>query len=179
MPRDALWVRDVTISNTTWGHRLFPVYSPETNVYPVGAGIGQGLSLGIGAALGANGRKVVVMTGDGGFFLNVGELWTAVQEKLDMVTIVMNDRGYGVIKHIQNALYGGRNYFADLMGPELGDLAKLAGMPFWRVSRPEELGNAVERALATKGPTLVEVDMKAIGEIPPYHPFNKTQPARS
>lgn len=179
MPRDALWVRDVTISNTTWGHRLFPVYSPETNVYPVGAGIGQGLSLGIGAALGANGRKVVVMTGDGGFFLNVGELWTAVQEKLDMVTIVMNDRGYGVIKHIQNALYGGRNYFADLMGPELGDLAKLAGMPFWRVSRPEELGNAVERALATKGPTLVEVDMKAIGEIPPYHPFNKTQPART
>ena len=127
MPRDALWVRDVTISNTTWGHRLFPVYSPETNVYPVGAGIGQGLSLGIGAALGANGRKVVVMTGDGGFFLNVGELWTAVQEKLDMVTIVMNDRGYGVIKHIQNALYGGRNYFADLMGPELGDSASSRG----------------------------------------------------
>jgi acetolactate synthase-1/2/3 large subunit len=179
MPRDALWVRDVTISNTTWGHRLFPVYSAETNVYPVGAGIGQGLSLGIGAAIGANGRKVVVMTGDGGFFLNVGELWTAVQEKLDMVTIVMNDRGYGVIKHIQNALYGGRNYFADLMGPDLGELAKLAGMPFWKVSRPEELGSVVEQALATKGPTLVEVDMKAIGEIPPYHPFNKTQPARA
>ncbi len=173
MPRDAIWVRDVTISNTTWGHRLFPVYAAETNVYPVGAGIGQGLQLGIGAALGANGRKVVTMTGDGGFFLNVGELWTAVQEKLDMVTIVMNDRGYGVIKHIQNALYGGRNYFADLMGPDLGELAKVAGTPFWKVQRPDAFGPAVEQALATKGPTLIEVDMKAIGEIPPYHPFNK------
>ncbi len=181
MPRDALWVRDVTISNTTWGHRLFPVYSPETNVYPVGAGIGQGLSLGIGAALGANGRKVVVMTGDGGFFLNVGELWTAVQEKLDMVTIVMNDRGYGVIKHIQNSLYGGRNYFADLVGPDLGELAKLAGMPFWKVQQPDALGSTVEQALHTSGPTLIEVDLKAIGEIPPYYPFNKRQeaPARA
>ncbi len=177
MPRDALWVRDVTISNTTWGHRLFPVYEPETNVYPVGAGIGQGLSLGIGAALGANGRKVVVMTGDGGFFLNVGELWTAVQEKLDMVTIVMNDRGYGVIKHIQNSLYGGRNYFADLTGPDLGELAKLAGMPFWRVRQSDAFGATVEQALATPGPTLVEVDMKAVGEIPPYYPFNQRQPA--
>ena len=174
---DAIWARDVTISNTTWGHRLFPVYSPETNVYPVGAGIGQGLSLGIGAALGANGRKVVTMTGDGGFFLNVGELWTAVQEKLDMVTIVMNDRGYGVIKHIQNALYGGRNYFADLTGPDLGELARVAGTPFWKVQRPDDLGQAVEQALATRGPTLVEVDMKAIGEIPPYHPFNQRQAA--
>ena len=181
MPRDAIWVRDVTISNTTWGHRLFPVYSPETNVYPVGAGIGQGLQLGIGAALGANGRKVVVMTGDGGFFLNVGELWTAVQEKLDMVTIVMNDRGYGVIKHIQNSLYGGRNFFADLIGPDLGELAKLASTPFWKVQQADALGSAVEQALNTSGPTLIEVDMKAIGEIPPYHPFNKPQaaPART
>ena len=38
------------------------------------------------------------------------------------------------------------------------------------------LGGAVEQALATPGPTLVEVDMKAIGEIPPYFPFNKQQP---
>ena len=176
MPRDAIWVRDVTISNTTWGHRLFPLYTAETNVYPVGAGIGQGLQLGIGAALGANGRKVVVMSGDGGFFLNVGELWTAVQEQLDMVTIVMNDRGYGVIKHIQNAMYGGRNYFADLIGPDLGELAKVAGVPFWQVSEGDKFGAAVEHALATRGPTLVEVDMRAIGEIPPYFPFNKRQP---
>ena len=103
MPRDAIWVRDVTQNNTTWGNRVFPLNAPQQNVYPVGAGIGQGLCLGIGAAAAAGDRKTVVMTGDGGFFLNVGELWTAVQENLDMTVIVMNDRGYGVIKRIQDA----------------------------------------------------------------------------
>ena len=42
MPKDAIWVRDVTQSNTTWGNRIFPVYSPGQSVFPVGAGIGQG-----------------------------------------------------------------------------------------------------------------------------------------
>ena len=67
------------------------------------------------------------MTGDGGFFLNVGELWTAVQENLDMTVIVMNDRGYGVIKRIQDATAQGRRFFADLQGPDLGKLAALSG----------------------------------------------------
>ena len=129
MPKDAIWVRDVTQSNTTWGNRIFPVYSPHQSVFPVGAGIGQGLSLGLGAAAAANGRKTVVMTGDGGFFLNVGELWTAVQENLDLSIIVMNDRGYGVIKRIQDATAQGRRFFADLQGPDLGQLAALAGIP--------------------------------------------------
>src|SRR6185295_14693544 len=57
MPKDAIWVRDVTQSNTTWGNRVFPVYTPNQSVFPVGAGIGQGLSLGLGAAAAANGHK--------------------------------------------------------------------------------------------------------------------------
>ncbi len=56
MPRDAIWVRDVTQNNTTWGNRLFPLDAPNLNVYPVGAGIGQGLCLGIGAATAAGDR---------------------------------------------------------------------------------------------------------------------------
>ena len=44
MPQDAIWVRDVTQNNTTWGNRIFPLNAPHQNVYPVGAGIGQGLS---------------------------------------------------------------------------------------------------------------------------------------
>ncbi len=113
------------------------------------------------------------MLGDGGFFLNVAELWTAVQEKLDMVIIVMNDSGYGVIKHIQDALYGGRRIYGDLLNPDLEKLANLCAMPFWRVRQSSEFGEAVATALKTKGPTLVEVDMKSIGEFPPYFPYSK------
>jgi acetolactate synthase-1/2/3 large subunit len=173
MPKDAIWVRDVTQSNTTWGNRVFPVYSPNQSVFPVGAGIGQGLSLGLGAAAAANGRKTVVMTGDGGFFLNVGELWTAVQENLDVSIIVMNDRGYGVIKRIQDATAQGRRFFADLQGPELGQLAALAGIPFWKVAIADTFGATVARSIEYKGPSLVEVDMTAVGEFPPYYPFNQ------
>ncbi|MGE0223102.1 MAG: thiamine pyrophosphate-binding protein [Acetobacteraceae bacterium] len=171
MPKDAIWVRDVTQSNTTWGNRVFPIYNPNQNVYPVGAGIGQGLQLGIGAAAAAGDRKTVVMSGDGGFFLNVGELWTAVQEKLDMCVIVMNDNGYGVIKRIQDVTQG-RRFFADLQSPDLGKLAALSDIPFFKVQQAEKFGETVGKALAIKGLTLVEVDMNAVGEFPPYYPFN-------
>jgi acetolactate synthase I/II/III large subunit len=173
MPKDAIWVRDVTQSNTTWGNRIFPVYSPNQSVFPVGAGIGQGLSLGLGAAAAANGRKTVVMTGDGGFFLNVGELWTAVQENLDVSVVVMNDRGYGVIKRIQDATAQGRRFFADLQGPDLGQLAGLAGIPFWKVKSADKFGSTVAQSIAHKGPSMVEVDMTSVGEFPPYYPFNQ------
>lgn len=171
MPKDAIWVRDITQNNTTWGNRVFPIYNPNQNVYPVGAGIGQGLQLGIGAAAAAGDRKTVVMTGDGGFFLNVGELWTAVQEKLDMCVIVMNDNGYGVIKRIQDATQG-RRFFADLQSPDIGKLSALSDIPYFKVTQADAFGSTVARALAIKGLTMVEVDMTAVGEFPPYFPFN-------
>jgi acetolactate synthase-1/2/3 large subunit len=173
MPRDAIWARDVTQSNTTWGNRVFPLNAPNQNVYPVGAGIGQGLCLGIGAAAAAGDRKTVVMTGDGGFFLNVGELWTAVQENLDMTVIVMNDRGYGVIKRIQDATAQGRRFYADLESPDLEKLAGLSDIPYFRVSRADTFGDTVAKALAIKGLTMVEVDMTVVGEFPAYFPFNQ------
>ncbi|MDQ2802772.1 MAG: thiamine pyrophosphate-binding protein, partial [Pseudomonadota bacterium] len=173
LPKDALWVRDVTQSHTTWGNRIFPIYEPRQNIYPVGAGIGQGLQLGIGAAAAAGERKTIVMTGDGGFFLNVGELWTAVQERLDLTIVVMNDGGYGVIKRIQDATQQGRRFFADLQNPDLAGLAALTGFPFWKVDRAGAFGETVAKALAHKGVSLVEVDMNAVGEFPAYYPFSQ------
>jgi acetolactate synthase-1/2/3 large subunit len=173
MPKDAIWARDVTQNNTTWGNRVFPLNAPNQNVYPVGAGIGQGLCLGIGAAAAAGDRKTVVMTGDGGFFLNVGELWTAVQENLDMVVIVMNDRGYGVIKRIQDATAQGRRFYADLESPDIEKLAGLSDIPYFRVSHADTFGDTVAKAMAIRGLTMVEVDMTAVGEFPAYYPFNQ------
>ncbi|WP_424812231.1 thiamine pyrophosphate-binding protein [Roseococcus sp. YIM B11640] len=176
MPRDALWVRDITISNSTWGNRVFEVYGPHDAVHPVGAAIGPGLPLGIGAAMGAaeggSTRKTVAMVGDGGFAMNMTELWTAVQERARLCTIVMNDKGYGVIRHIQDAVVDGRRFGDDLRGPDLGQLAALAGLPHFKVSRAEDFGSTVKKALEVDGPTLVEVDMVAVGEFPPYAPYN-------
>ncbi len=169
MPRDALWVRDISFHQTTWANRIFPVYGPRDSIYSVGAAIGTGMPLAIGAALAAPGRKTVALCGDGGFLLNLGELWTAVQEKPDICFVVMNDKGYGVIRHIQDATYGGRRFYDNLLGPNLEGLAQATPLPYWRVARIDDLGSALQAAFRQAGPTLVEVDMQAIGPFQPQH----------
>ncbi len=77
LPPDFVWVRDVTISNSTWGNRQLRLAGPRDGVHALGGGIGLGLPMAVGAALGARGRKVVALSGDGGLMLNLGELATA------------------------------------------------------------------------------------------------------
>jgi acetolactate synthase-1/2/3 large subunit len=169
LPKDAIFARDITQSTSTWGNRIFTLTETRGNIYPVSAGIGQGLPLAIGAA--TAGRKTVLLTGDGGFMLNIGELWTALQEKLDLTVIVMNDGGYGVIKKLQNTLHGGRNYFADFLNPDFEELARITGMGFFRCSSAASFGDTVAEAVKRPGPNLVEVDMGKIGEFGNYFPF--------
>lgn len=171
VPRDALWVRDITVANSTWGNRLFELYGPRDGVHPVGAGIGQGLPLGVGAAVAARGRKTVVLHGDAGFMMNVSELWTAAQERLDILFIVMNDAGYGVIRHMQDAAFGGRRVYGDLMPPDFSRLAHAASARYACVRSGDEFGPAVREQLAQPGLCILEVDMQAIGEAPPYFPY--------
>ncbi|MDH3667826.1 MAG: thiamine pyrophosphate-binding protein [Paracoccaceae bacterium] len=171
MPEDAIWARDVTLNNSTWGHKLMPLHDHSTNIYPMGAGIGQGLCMGIGAAMAPGGRKTVAMTGDGGFYMHLAELWTAVQENLDLTILVMNDGGYGVIRHIQDKAADGRRGFDVIEGPDLEIVADAARVPFWRVRSAAEFGETVRQAIATTGVALVEVDILSVGDFPPYFPY--------
>jgi acetolactate synthase-1/2/3 large subunit len=75
----------------------------------------------------------------------------------------MNDQGYGVIRNIQDAQYGKRHYFTDIFVPELGALAAAMKIPHWRVAALDAFAPAIAAALATRGPTMVEIDMTAIG----------------
>jgi len=161
--RDFIWVRDVTVANSTWGNRLLRIYGPRDGVHALGGGIGQGLQMALGAALAAPGRKVVCLAGDGGLAVNLGELGTAIQEKADILLVVMNDRGYGVIRNIQDAQYGGRRCYADLATPDFGLLAGAYELPFFRVKDRDAFKSALEAAFAVKGPVLVEVDMNSVG----------------
>jgi acetolactate synthase-1/2/3 large subunit len=170
MPRDCLWVRDVTLSNGSWGNKVFQVYNPRDGMYPIGLGIGPGLPLGVGAAVAATaqGRKTVMMSGDGGFAVNLPELWTAAQEQVDIVILVMNDKGYGVIKHIQDGSYGGRRCYGDLLAPDFAKLAEAAQMPHLLARSIDEVAAQVAKGLAMKGPVMVEVQMEGIGPFPNY-----------
>ena len=122
--------------------------------------------MGIGAALGvqAEGRKTLVLAGDGGVAVTLGELATAKQENADIAILLMNDGGYGVIKNIADAHYGGRRAYVDILGPDWGMLCQSLDIPYWSIDSAADLSVALERAFEAEGPALIEVDMSAIGE---------------
>jgi acetolactate synthase I/II/III large subunit len=157
------FVRDVTLSNSTFGNRYVHLAAPHLGVHALGGGIGQGIAMAVGAALAGAQAKTVALIGDGGAMVNLGELATAVDAKADIAFILMNDRGYGVIRNIQDAQFGGRRHYADLHTPDFKLIAAALGVAHQRVSRAEDFDQALARALSAGGPQLVEVDMVAIG----------------
>ncbi len=156
------FVRDVTVSNSTFGNRFVHLAAPHLGVHALGGGIGQGVAMAVGAAH-AGAGKVVALLGDGGTMVNLGEFATAVEIKADIVYVLMNDRGYGVIRNIQDAQYGGRHVYADLHTPDFALLSAGLGIAHQRVTTIADFAAAFDQALATPGPRILEVDMVAIG----------------
>jgi acetolactate synthase-1/2/3 large subunit len=163
LPEHAPWVRDITLSNSIWGNRLPPLSDPRQGVHALGGGIGQGLAHAIGAALARPGVKTVALCGDGGFMLNPGELATAVETGCDLMLLLMNDGGYGVIRNIQDAAYGGRRGFTDLMNPDFAALVRAFGARHAKAADAASLAAAMDSALARRGVDVIEVDMHAFG----------------
>lgn len=163
MPADALWVRDVTISNSMWGNRYLTIGGPYNSVHALGGGIGQGMPMAVGAATGANARKTVLLTGDGGFCLCLGELFTAADENSNITILMMNDAGYGVIRNIQDDKYGERHYFSNLQMPDFSKVCDSIGMKHHRVESLDVFAEALEESLSFDGPSMVEIDMTKIG----------------
>src|SRR5581483_311343 len=160
---------DVTVHAGTWGNRIWEVYEPRTSLHAVGAGIGQGLAMAIGAKVARPDRAVVALIGDGGFMVNLGELATAVQERLGIVLILFNDRGYGILRNVQERAWGERRLAVDLHTPDFTRLAADCGAWSRRVSDAADFRVALEAALDAGGPALLELDTVAIGPLaPPY-----------
>ncbi|WP_323019037.1 thiamine pyrophosphate-binding protein [Pararhodobacter sp.] len=162
------WVRDVTISNSTFGNRYVTFADPRHGVHALGGGIGQGVAMGVGAALASDGPKAITLIGDGGTQLGIAEMITAVQERAPIVYVLMNDQAYGVIKNIQTAQYDSRYHYSALQTPDFAAHCASIGLPHVRVDDVEAFGATLDEALAADGPRLIEVDMIAIG------PFGET-----
>ena len=164
---DIWWVRDITLSNSMWGNRAPMLNHPRAGVHALGGGIGQGLAMGIGTAI-ANiehdlKRKTIVLVGDGGFMLNVGELACAVQERANLVVLLMNDSCYGVIKNIQDDVYGSRHCYVDLHTPDFAPFCASLGVKHFKLSQPAQAADVLARAFAATGTMVVEVDMQSWG----------------
>ncbi|MGW2413316.1 thiamine pyrophosphate-binding protein [Streptomyces tubercidicus] len=168
LPRQAVIARDVTIPSSSWGNRLLEIYDPRDNVFPRGGGIGQGLAMGIGAALARPHTPTVVLAGDGGLAVHLGELLTLAQERPRLTLIVFNDGGYGVLRNMQDA-HRDRRAGVDLATPDFALLARACGLPYRRIAAAEHAEPVITEAVTADGPTLVEVDLAALG--PMKNPF--------
>jgi acetolactate synthase-1/2/3 large subunit len=157
------WVRDVTISNSTFGNRYVRIADPRHGVHALGGGIGQGVAMGVGAALGSSGPKAITLLGDGGTMLGLAEMITAVDENAPLVYVLMNDQLYGVIQNIQDAQYDSRRHYSKVAVPDFATFCRAISMPHTVVRSVEDFPAALDAALAADGPQVVEVDMVAIG----------------
>ncbi|CAH2800416.1 MAG: Thiamine pyrophosphate-requiring enzymes [uncultured Paraburkholderia sp.] len=161
--RDYNWVRDVTISNSTWGNRMLRIFSPRAGVHALGGGIGQGMQMGIGAALAGSAAKTVCLVGDGGLMVNVGELATAVQENANVMIVLVNDQCYGVIRNIQDAHYGGRRCYVDLHQPDFAQFCESLKLTHYRIKSLDQADAIIREGMAKTAPVLVEVNMLSVG----------------
>ena len=164
LPQDALWVRDITLSNSIWGNRAPRMRRPRQAIHAMGGGIGMGLPMAIGAALTAGGRKTVALVGDGGFALNLGELATAAENSADLTLLLMNDGGYGVIRNIQDQDYGARRCYTELKAPSFGQMAQSLGIRHQLIRDLATFPAALSEALGESGPAIIEIDMTSAGE---------------
>ena len=160
---DFIWVRDVTVSNSTWGNRSVLLNRPYDGVHAMGGGIGQSVQMAIGAAVAAPDRKVICLVGDGGLQFNIGEMATAIQEGVNICVILMNSKDYEVIKNIQDNSFGGRKYFADLYTPDFEAHAESVGWSYQMFNNLSCVKSKFSSVLKSGGLKLLEVDMKAIG----------------
>ena len=159
MPEDAILVADGGFA-AHWGGLLFDTKRPGRQFVPDRgfASIGYGLPGAIGATLAAGGRKVVSLTGDGGFNMMLGELETARRLNLSFTIVIVNNAASGYVKALQHLMYGPGAYHAsDLAETNYARIAEAMGCRGIRVEDPAELAAALATGLSSEGPTVIDL----------------------
>jgi acetolactate synthase I/II/III large subunit len=157
LPEDGVMVIDA--GNAGKHMRLFmDTYQPDTFMYISDWGsVGAGLPIAMGVKLARPRQPVMATVGDMGMMCNLGELETAVRERIPVVCVVYNDRGLGNERAFQNEHYGGRTFAVDYGDVDFAALARVLGAHGERVEEPAALLPALQRALASGLPAVVDV----------------------
>ncbi|MEX1171009.1 MAG: acetolactate synthase large subunit [Chloroflexota bacterium] len=159
--RRALGPSDIVVSDVgahkIWVARLYQAYEPNTVIISNGfAAMGIAVPGAIAAALVHPDRKVVALTGDGGFLMNSQELETATRLGVDITVVIWRDDGYGLIDWKQRNEFG-RPFAVEFGNPDFVAYAESFGIPAFRPTDTADLYPTIMRALEVKGPSLVEV----------------------
>jgi thiamine pyrophosphate-dependent acetolactate synthase large subunit-like protein len=156
LPPETLVFNDPT-TIAFWARSLWSTDRPRTWFVPSGFGtLGFALPAAIGAKMARPDTPSVAIIGDAGVMFTIQDLMTAVEHRVPIVTVVFNDRGYGVERRHQDHLYGRRSG-VDIIPPDFVALADAFGAAGMRIDDHALLGETVARALDSDRPVIIEV----------------------
>jgi len=147
LPRDAILSLDNGMFKL-WIARNYPAYEQNTVLLDNAlATMGAGLGAGVAAKLLNPDKPVVVVAGDGGLMMNIADLETAIRLKLNLVIIVINDNGYGMIKWKQASM-DLPDYGLSFGNPDFVKLAESFGATGHRLAAAADFRPTLDKALA-------------------------------
>jgi len=167
---DAIVVSDVG-QNQMWEAQYFIHKWRRGLLTSGGLGtMGYALPAAIGAQIGCPEQMVWVTVGDGGFQMTVQELATVVQEKLPLKIAILNNGYLGMVRQWQQLFFEGRYSGTPLLGPCFAKVAEAYGIPGYTVTEKDEVVTAIERAMATEGPVLIDFRIEQEENVYPLVP---------
>jgi len=144
----------------------WPSLSPRDWFYPgVYVGMGFGLPVGIGAKLACPERPVLVVAGDGGFQMTLGELGTWAQLGVPLLVVLVNDSGLTLIRRVQDRDFGGRRVEVDLRNPDFVALVGAYGLEAHRADDEDALARLLAEDVSLDRPTFIECPTDSSGPI--------------
>ena len=161
--RSVLGEEDILVSDVgahkMWIARHYDCYKPNTCIISNGfASMGIAIPGAFAAKMLNPEKKVLAVTGDGGFMMNMQELETAVREKVPFVTLIWRDNSYGLIKWKEQEQFGDDCY-VDFTNPDFCMLAEAMHCKGYRVSAAEELIPILNDAFEQTIPSVIELDV--------------------
>lgn len=169
LPEDVILALDSGVHHN-WFMQFWQARRPQSMLNSWGySSMGFGVCGVLGAQLAAPGRPCVAVCGDGGFTMAPYVLCTAVEYELPVVWIVWNNFAWGAIRDLQYGLFDGREIgtafykggSGERYNPDFAAWARACGADGTTVTRPQELGPAVEAALKNRRPCVIDVHVDA------------------
>ena len=168
LPRDGFFVEEITQIGFA-SQFAFPVYEPRTYVTCGFQGnLGFGFQAALGVKVGNPDKVVISVTGDGGFMFGVQELATAAQEKIGLITIIMNNSAFGNVRRDMRRIYKRPPIGSELKNPDFKALSEAFGIKAYTVEDPGGLKDALKTAIKEGGPTVIEVKVDRNTEKSPW-----------
>lgn len=155
-PADAIYLNESTSTTAVMWQRL-NMANPGSYYFCAAGGLGFAMPAAVGVQLAEPQRQVIAVIGDGSANYSISALWTAAHYQIPAIFVIMNNGTYGALRWFAGVLEAENVPGLDVPGIDFCSLAKGYGVQALNAATVNELRQALEQALASRGPVLIEV----------------------